>query len=970
MSLDRLRETLQGRYRLDREIGRGGMATVYLARDLRHDRAVALKVLHPDLAAALGPERFLHEIRIAAGLQHPHILPVFDSGTGTSGSGGTDQLWYTMPYVEGESLRQRMDRERQLSISDTLRVAGQVLGALHHAHTHGVIHRDIKPENILLQGDQAVLTDLGIARAISAAGEERLTETGLSLGTPAYMSPEQAAGDRDLDSRTDIYSFSVVLYEMLTGELPFSGHTAQAIIARKLTEPPPSIRLLRDTVSPALEQAVSRGLARAPADRYRTAAEFADALAVGGAAADRARPSSWWRRHRVFAASVGVAGALLLGSLFRNRNNTGPTLDASLVAIAPFDVLDPKHQLWREGLVDLLSRNLDGAGPLRTVAPTVVVRRWSGRADPQTAGELGRRTGAGLVLYGSLLSSGPDSVRLQATLLDVDRGNTIEEWELRDRSDRVDRLTDSLTIRVLQGLGRNRPIGSVRLAGYGSRSLPTIKAFLQGEQHLRRSEWDSALVYYERAIALDSTFSPALRRASAALGWLRGGHDSLSNAYSLRAGIHNHGLPIRDSLVISWDSLFSSLLDAGPLAIRADSSWPTRLQRLFAMAEQLTARYPTDPEVWNLLGEAGNHMGPFAGRPYQEQVASFDRAITLDSAFAPSYIHLIEYSARFGRMAMQKYLDPYLTVVGDGPNSGGARLVRVLLDSSPGPAERVRLFQKVSTDGLFSAYLALNSLTDSQEVGISLSRYIAEHPLPGTPLQTPATAARGLARALMSRGHLREGLQYLPEDGAGSLFAEAALLGAIPESEVAERFQKQMADPAALPVLPNPWWASQGDTGSLLKLKRRADSLTRSAADPVTRWRGRYAAKSAAAFLDLARHDTTAAIGRLLGLQVSHCPFCFTDQLTLAQLLIDRQRDQEAWRILRADHPILTLSPTPTAVLWSLLRGRVAERIGERDQAIHSYEWVVGMWRKPDPELQPYVAEAREGLARLTSERK
>jgi serine/threonine-protein kinase len=970
MSLERLREILHRRYRVERELGRGGMATVYLARDLRHDRTVALKVLHPDVAAALGPERFLHEIRIAAGLQHPHILPVFDSGTGTQGSGGDDQLWYTMPYVDGESLRQRLERERQLSIDETLRIAGQVLSALHHAHSHGVIHRDIKPENILLQGDQAVLADLGIARAISAAGEERLTETGLSLGTPAYMSPEQAAGERDLDGRTDVYSFSVVLYEMLTGELPFSGHTAQAIVARKLTESPPSIRHLRDTVSPGLEQAVSRGMARAPADRYRTAADFANALVVRGAAADRDARLSWRRSGRLIGAAVGVVGALLLGSWFRKGKGANPALDTSVVAVAPFDVLDPKLGLWREGLVDLLSRNLDGAGPIRTVAPTVVVRRWSGRADPQTAGELGHRTGAGLVLYGSLLASGPDSVRVQATLLDVSRGNTIEEWELRDRADRIDRLTDSLTIRVLQGLGRDRPIGSARLAGYGSRSLPTIKAFLQGEQHLRRSEWDSALVYYERAIALDSTFSPALRRASTALGWLRTGHDSLANSYSLRAGIHNHGLPIRDSLVIAFDSLFASLLDAGILATRADSSWPARLERLFAMAERLTNRYPTDPEVWNSLGEAGNHLGAFAGRPYQEQVASFDRAIALDSAFAPSYIHLIEYAGRFGKPAMRKYLDPYLELVGDGPNSGGARLIRALLDSLPPEPERDRMFQQVSHEGLFAAYLALSISTDSQEVGIALTRYIAEHPLSGgTPLGTPADARRGLARALMTRGHLREGLQHLPED-PGPLLAEAALLGAIPAPEVSEFFRERMANPVALPTLASPWWAKQGDVGSLHRLKRRADSLTQSGADPAVRWRARYVSRSTLAYLDLAQHDTSAAIGRFLDLQVSHCPSCYLDQLILAQLLIDRQRYQEAWRVLQADHPILTLTPTPTAVLWSLLRGRVQERIGQREEAMQSYEWVVGMWRKPDPELQPYVTEAREALARLAGERK
>jgi tetratricopeptide (TPR) repeat protein len=963
---ERLKSALKDRYRLERELGRGGMATVYLARDLRHDRLVALKVLHPELAATLGPERFLHEIRLAAGLQHPHILPVFDSG---SGDRDTTQLWYSMPYVEGETLRQRIVRERQLPIDDALRFAAQVLSALQYAHTHGVVHRDIKPENILLQGDQAVVADLGIARAIGAAGEERMTETGLSVGTPAYMSPEQAAGERDLDGRTDVYSFAVVLYEMLSGDLPFTGHTAQAIIARKLTQPPPSIRALRGTVSPALEQAVMKGLARAPADRYRTPGDFAQALAASPLG-DRDQPSSRRRTTRVAGALVGVLGALFLGSLFRNRPGTAPAIDASLVAVAPFDVLDPKLQLWREGLVDLLSRNLDGAGPLRTVSPTVVVRRWTGRGDQESARRLGQRTGAGLALYGSLLATGHDSVRVNATLLDVARGRAIEEWELRDVTDRIDRLTDSLTIRILQGLGRDRPIGSVRLVGYGSRSLPAVKAFLQGEQHLRRSEWDSALAHYERAIALDSTFAPALRRASTALGWLRTGHDSLSNSYALLAGIHNHGLPLRDSLLIACDSVFASLLEAGPLGLRADSLWGPRLHRFFDMLERLTARYPGDPEAWILQGEAENHLGPFAGRPYQYQLRAFDRAIALDSAFAPSYIHPIEVSAPSGEVAMRRYLEPYLRLLGDDQYADGARLVRRLLDSVPGESQRLGLFKGVSDAGIFAAYLVLNSLPDTAELGVSLTRYIAQRPLSNVPLNTPANASRALARALMSRGHLQEGLEHLPDQDKSSLFAEAALLKAVSPSVALQRFRERLADPSVLPVMAYPWWAAQGDAGSLRLVQRRADSLTLWSPDPIARSRARYASGSAAAYLQLTRKDTVRATQSFLSLPKDLCPGCYLDRLTLAQLLIEAGRDQEAWRILQADHPIQTLSPTATVVLWYLLRGRVAERIGERDQAIQAYQWVTGMWRRPDPPLEPYVSEAREGLSRLTSERK
>jgi serine/threonine protein kinase len=267
----RLQEGLQGTYTIERELGRGGMATVYLAQDLRHDRPVALKVLLPELASTLGPERFQREIRLAARLQHPHILTVHDSGE----TGG--QLWFTMPYVEGESLRDRLRRERQLPIEDALRIATEAARGLDYAHQHGIVHRDIKPENILLTRDGSTLVaDFGIARAL--AGDEHLTQTGLSMGTPAYMSPEQASGDKNIDARTDVYSLGTVLYEMLAGEAPFTGPTTQAIIARRLTEPVPSVRRLRPNVPESVDEAIRRSLAPIPADRFGSVAEFAREL--------------------------------------------------------------------------------------------------------------------------------------------------------------------------------------------------------------------------------------------------------------------------------------------------------------------------------------------------------------------------------------------------------------------------------------------------------------------------------------------------------------------------------------------------------------------------------------------------------------------------------------------------------------------------------------------------------------------
>jgi tetratricopeptide (TPR) repeat protein len=663
---------------------------------------------------------------------------------------------------------------------------------------------------------------------------------------------------------------------------------------------------------------------------------------------------------------------VLLGSLLRSRANARPELDASLLAVAPFDVLDPQLQLWREGLVDLLSRNLDGAGPLRTVSPTVVVRRWHGRADPASAGDLGRGTGAGLAVYGSLLSAGRDSVRMRATLFDVARGRAVEEWELRDEADRVDRLTDTLTLRVLQGLGRTRPIGGVRLASFGSPSLPAIRAFLQGEQHLRRSNWDSALGYYERAIRVDSTFALALRRTSTALGWIRTGYDSLSNAYALRAGAGNHGLPPRDSLLVVSDSLFAALFEAGPLGRGADSAWGGRLNRFFATVEEATARYPEDPEAWNSLGEALNHFGPFAGRSYQEQLHAFDRAIELDSAYAPSYLHPIEVSANYGAEAMRRYLRPYLALGPKDVNADGYRMVERLLDSPPNIDSTLpTLVRGLPGHALITVYNAFDRLPDSAETAIQLARVLASRSWSAVPLNRPGFTSRLLALALLTRGHRRAGYEAVSETMHNPylpVFAEAAVMGAVPVERAAATFKKTLSDTAPPSPLAYPWWAGRRDTASLRLSVTRAEALGRS--DPTRRPRAAYLAASAKAYLALARGDTAAAIQQFLALPEGVCPSCYLDRLTVARLLVDRRRDQEAWPILRGEHVSSTLAPFPSAVLWSLLRARVAERIGERELAIHSYSWVTGMWQNADPELRPYVTEAREGLARLTAERK
>jgi len=409
--LDSLREALADRYAVERELGRGGMATVFLAEDLKHHRSVAIKVLHAEVTATLGAERFLREIEIAARLQHPHILPLYDSGTATG------FLYYVMPYVEGESLRDRLQREKQLSLEDAVKITTEVASALAYAHSHGVVHRDIKPENIMLSGGSAVVADFGIARAISAAGEgQHLTQTGTIIGTPAYMSPERATGNPDIDGRSDQYSLACVTYEMLVGEPPFTGTTAQAIIARHSLDSvsPPSI--VRAMIPESAERAILRALAKVPADRFATTALFAEALAAPGAPVGARRTTRataaprWGGLPRgVVLAGVAVVVAIAGWEVFgrgraRSSGAAAGGLDPRHVAVLYFEDLSPKHDLayLADGLTETLIADLKRAG-LDVVSKNGVVRYRSTDITPDS---VARALSAGILVRGAVEASG------------------------------------------------------------------------------------------------------------------------------------------------------------------------------------------------------------------------------------------------------------------------------------------------------------------------------------------------------------------------------------------------------------------------------------------------------------------------------------------------------------------------------------------------------------------------------------
>jgi serine/threonine-protein kinase len=980
-----LANALRDRYRLERELGRGGMATVYLAQDLKHDRPVALKVLHPQLAATLGPDRFSREIRIAARLQHPHILPLYDSGEGAG------QLWYTMPYVDGESLRDRLRREIQLPLDVALAIARQIAGALDYAHQRGVVHRDIKPENVLLSGDQVLVADFGIAKALDAAGGEQLTETGLSLGTPAYMSPEQGTASR-VDARADIYSLGCIVYEMLTGDPPFAGSSPRAIMARHAVDPVPAIRTARPAIPPHIEQAITRSLAKVPADRFPTAGEFGAALELREDA-DQTRapppgpPAVARRRSRLLFASGAIALAALVASALTFLRTRAPaTVDPNLLAVAPFDVLDPSLQLWREGLVDVLSRDLDGAGPVRTVSQSVALKHWAGRADPASAAVLGERTRAGLVVFGSLARRGADSVSLRATVLDRSRNEAEPDLEVVGDERRIGELADSLGVRILQALGRGRPIGSVRHVSLASRSLPALKEFLRGEQFYRRGLWDSALVHYDRAVAQDSTFGLAFRRMALVLGWgpaTSGGYRD-QEEYRQRSVTLNHGLSPRDSLLFLADSL-NNLSHPSPLF--------SDHHQAVAVLEDAARRYPSDPEVWYTLGEYRYHDDP----PIRDDAAAldaFERGIELDSGFAPAYEHVVQLEMQRGRPDLAlRYAKAYPALDPTDVNAPSLRLVAVVLDSGGVDAPAAtRAIRSASAVALFRAGLEhLGSSHDSAETAIALLRELAtgRHEAAGADpwVADSVMWPQYLAAALAFRGHLRAAAEAdrrllthpeaSPFSGFQDPFLSLSLLGVIPDSVAGATFKRSLEPGAPWePFTPRhlrglPWWLAQRDTASLAQFTARAAAVaTRTKSPPVAR-RARLLGALAGAYLMLARYDSAAALLRLESIPDTLCSAgafsssCFYGKLTLAHLLAARGEYRPAGDLLER---WWSLGDGPIRIVAMLERGRIAEQLGEREKAVESYRFVADAWRRADPELQPHATEAREALARLTRE--
>ena len=680
-----LRDALADRYAIDRELGVGGMSRVYLARDLKLDRPVAIKVLRPEIAAGLGPERFVREIHVAAQLQHPHILPLYDSGQAAG------VLYYVAPYVEGESLHEVLRRERQLPVDEALAIARQVAGALSYAHSHGIVHRDIKPGNILLEGGEAIVADFGIALAVSAAGvAEHMTETGIAVGTPAYMSPEQAAGSAEVDRRSDIYSLGCVLYEMLAGAPPFAAPTPASVAARDVADTPPPLSGIRATIPAAVEAAVSRALARAPGDRFTTATEFVAAL-------DAARPvavprTRRWIRHRVLVAAAAVA-AIALGVVARVALRPA-AVDPGLHVVLPFAVRSGVAAAWATG-ESLESLVHDAMARWRDVRMVGEIRAHDAWAQarfelPNLKGavDVARQLGAGLATWGEAAPAG-DSIVVRAGLYDVSRGGrTVEEREVRiprvlasvrQVGDKISELVAGL---LLSGGGKAPPPGE----SLGTTALAAWQPYLTGIEALNLLDVPRAESLFRRAVRADPDFAQAHLALAETADWAGRAADGWLE-HARRAVAHADRLSDARDSAMAWGMLalaegqYAEACDRFRSALRRDSldvsAWfgLGECQRL----DTVVVRDPRAAGGWRFRSS------------YEGAVRAYRRALEI----APSF-NLAFGSAAYDRLARLLVAESYeVTWGGAAPPDTGAFMGWPALDHDTLVMVPVRLSESV-----------------------------------------------------------------------------------------------------------------------------------------------------------------------------------------------------------------------------------------------------------------------------------
>jgi serine/threonine protein kinase/tetratricopeptide (TPR) repeat protein len=912
--LARVQESLKDRYTVIRELGHGASSLVVQARESGTSRDVALKVMRPDVSAAIDLHRFQREIEIVRGLSHPNVLPIIDSGV-VEGS-----LYFTMPLAPDETLRARLAKQRQLRLEETIRVARAVASALDHAHAHGIVHRDVKPANILLDGETPIVADFGIARAITVASGDTVTASGISIGTPEYMSPEQGLADRHLGASTDIYALGCVVYEMLSGEPPFTGATAEAIVARHCKEDPRSLRIIRPAIPYGVERAVNKALAKAPADRFPTAAAFVDALEAGLEIVDE--PPRWRRSLTPSRVVVSVAALIAITAavaLFGAQNDM-PIRSNRVVVFPLFDPGAPSSS-DAEAVATYIGNALANARPLTWVdgweltGDTTPGQRLSRRA----AAALARQHGARFFIDGVILRD-RDSTRVSLTLVDALGDSAVASGTVAApaRAAILPVMGVNAVAKLLPSLVS--PGGNLSLDAMSNRKPTAIANFLQGEREYRRLQFRPAVEHYEQALAEDSNFTLAAMRGAHAANWLSDVNTALKLANVAVRGAHTLSGP--QALVVRG---LRSLLQGN-----ADSA--------IAYLNEALEADPTVHGAYTLLGETYLRLLPGAGPADSLARDALERARKEDADFAPTLLLLETMAMNAGRMREARTIAAEIRRAGaDTSHAFTRRLVRECVEDGPKPIDfhaalrsnkNATIAAAKILDGgarqpecAIAAYTAIIDAADV-EPGFRWAAFL------GLQAQFAATGRFEDARAVFSwKGteNLPRRLGYLIVAASGSGFDVEA-------SAVADTAHTQGYGRLSVTTLSmvGAWEAHRGNLGRL----RDIDAVIQRKADSTGARRDRLLARGVGARLRLLQRDTSAAITILRDLVPSaprsELPWVPAEsmggeRLLLAELLLAREQYSQALAVaswLEAPEPVVY----PLYLRKSLeLRARAAE---------------------------------------------
>jgi hypothetical protein len=971
-----LQEALGDAFLLEREL-RGGMSRVFVGRETALGRTVVLKVLPPDLAASLSVERFRREIQVAASLQHPHIVPLLSAGE------AGDFLYYTMPFIEGESLRERLARQGELPVPAAVRILGEVARALAYAHRHGIVHRDIKPDNILLTEDEAQVADFGIAKAISASVEqEGLTSVGVALGTPLYMAPEQAAADPTTDARADLYALGVVAYEMLAGQPPFQGRSAAQLLAAHATEQPVPLRDRRPALSPALAGVVRRLLEKRPADRPQSADELLALLESASVATTSAptipvaplpkeRTEGLRRGRWLVAGGVATLALILVIASLTNREPS-VKVDRAVVAIAPFRVSGADSSLGylREGMVDLLAAKLHGTAGIRAADPRSLLAAWRKSAGPAgdlsvgSATKVAERVGAGRLIQGDVVGT-RQQITINAAILEAPGATVGASASVEGSPDSLPRLVDRLAAKLL---ALQAGEGEQRLANLTSTSLPALRAYLEGQALVRRGTFRRAADKFKLALQQDSTFALAGLGLSRAGAWFGQPYDGPG---SILAWKH------RDKL---------SPVDRALLDVHLGGRWPAprRWRDGIAAAEHFVQVAPDNAEAWYELGDQLYHAGALVGIPdaHQRSAQAFGRALALDSSFAPALEHGTSLALALGdtagarkALALMLRLDSTSGWVASqrwefahrlGDSAGRREALRsdsligpfmIAIGVSSGlPLQDVDPVLRMNRDRAVTA----EDQTWAQRISHIYSVIIG-WPSRAIPLPTSIPAPERL-NVLFREGRFADG------DTAAGAAAGAALaknIGApLPADDVAAAARYAAGQ-----------WAL--DRGRLDAAQRAVADLRHLRVPSDSGWV--HEVPTAFALLlesQLAVKRRSPELPKLLGqldsalVDASFIPFTMVGNLIASRLFEEQGNLPQALVAIR--RRIWDLIPNPVYVTYHREEGRLAALNGDREGAIRAYRRYLALRSGAEPRLQPQVAQVRaelEGLQRESTDK-